>query len=98
MKPIESFRGLKESLLSLEPGKSAGSGGMKPEFLAALGEQLSESGLELLEQFGLAYTAGELLQRTASASGPLSITVLQTTRVGSLSHPHTWPHPHRQMR
>jgi len=44
------------------------------------------------------YTAGELLQRTASASGPLSITVLQTTRVGSLSHPHTWPHPTRPMR
>ena len=60
MKPIESFRGLRQSLLSLEPGKSPGSGGMRPEYLVALGDRLEQAEVELLEQFGLAYTAGEL--------------------------------------
>ena len=43
MKPIESFRGLRQSLLSLEPGKSPGSGGMRPEYLVALGDRLEQA-------------------------------------------------------
>ena len=38
--PIDSFYNLKESLLSLEQGKSPGSGGCRPEYLLALGERL----------------------------------------------------------
>ena len=60
LSPIDSFLGLKESLLSLEPGKSPGSGGMRPEYLIALGERLEGPELALLEKFGLAYTAGKL--------------------------------------
>ena len=44
----------------MEPGKSPGCGGMRPEYLTALGDRLDNRGLELLHKFGLAYTAGEL--------------------------------------
>ena len=60
VEPIESFRGLRESLLSLEPGKSPGCGGMRPEYLIALGDRLDDRGMMLLEKFGLDYTAGRL--------------------------------------
>ena len=60
IKPIEKFRGLRESLLSLQPGTSPGSGGMRPEYLIALGERLEQTDLDLLEEFGLAYVAGDL--------------------------------------
>ena len=58
--PIDSFTGLRQSLLALEPGKSPGSGGMRPEYLVALSERMEEEELRLLEEFGLAYTAGQL--------------------------------------
>ena len=48
---IESFGGLRESLLSLEPGTSPRSGGMRPEYLAAMGEMLEPAKVELLERF-----------------------------------------------
>ena len=60
VKPIDKFRGLKESLLSLQPGTSPGSGGMRPEYLIALGERMEQGDLDLFEQFGLAYVAGDL--------------------------------------
>ena len=50
--PIESFTSLRESLLSLEPKKSPGSGGMRPEYLHVLGERMTDSEMELLEEFG----------------------------------------------
>ena len=56
--PIESFSSLRESLLSLEPGKSPGSGGMRPEYLQVLGERMEDEEIALLEQFALTYTSG----------------------------------------
>ena len=58
--PIDSFSQLRETLLSLEPGTSPGSGGCRPEYLVALGEKLEDREVELLEAFALAYTAGSL--------------------------------------
>ena len=57
---IVRFPRLKETLLSLEPGTAPGSGGLRPEFLIALGERMEAEELALLEEFGLAYTSGEL--------------------------------------
>ena len=57
---VTSFSCLQESLLALDPGTSPGSGGCRPEYLTALGERMEPQDLELLEQFFLAYTAGEL--------------------------------------
>ena len=51
--PIESFKGLRESLLSQEPGKSPGSGGMRPEYLVVLGEKLEDQDISIFEKFGL---------------------------------------------
>ena len=58
--PLESFRGLRETLLALEPGTSPGSGGMRPEFLVALGERMEDEEVEVLERFGMAYVSGDL--------------------------------------
>ena len=58
--PIESFRGLRETLLALEPGTSPGSGGMRPEYLVALGERMEDEEVEVLERFGMAYVSGDL--------------------------------------
>ena len=43
-------------MLSLEPGTSAGSGGLRPEYLMVLGELMDEEELGLLEEVGVAYT------------------------------------------
>ena len=59
-KAIDSFRDLRGSLLSLDAGISPGSGGIKNEYLVALGERMEDEGIKLLEQFGMAYIAGEL--------------------------------------
>ena len=58
--PIDSFSQLRETLLSLEPGTSPGSGGCRPEYLVALGEKMEDREIERLEAFILAYTAGSL--------------------------------------
>ena len=58
--PIDSFSCLREALLSLQPGSSPGCGGCRPEYLMALGEQMEQSELELMEHFILAYAAGDL--------------------------------------
>ena len=57
---IDSFPDLREKLLALEPSKSPGSGGCKPEYLTALGERMEDSEIGLLEDFCLAYTSGSL--------------------------------------
>ena len=59
-RPIDSFRDLRGSLLSLDAGVSPGSGGLRNEYLVALGERLDDEGLRLLEEFALAYIGGEL--------------------------------------
>ena len=60
--PIDSFIGLREKLLSMDTnrGSSPGCGGMRPEFLAALGDRLEDGELENLEIFALQYAAGKL--------------------------------------
>ena len=60
--PIDSFIGLRESLLALDAnrGSSPGCGGMRPEFLVALGDRLDEREMENLEEFGLKYVSGSL--------------------------------------
>ena len=60
IKPIDSFRNLRESLLSLKPGTAAGAGGIRNEYLIALGEKFEDQELRHFEEFGLAYSAGEL--------------------------------------
>ena len=60
IKPIDSFKDLRTSLLSLNPGTAPGSGGLRNEYLTALGERMEDRELQLLENLGLAYSAGEL--------------------------------------
>ena len=58
--PIDSFRDLRQSLLSLQAGVSPGSGGLRNEYLVALGERMEDGDIKLLEELGLEYLAGEL--------------------------------------
>ena len=58
--PVSSLRGLRESLQSLLPGSSPGSGGMRPEFLQTLAFKMSEEEMLLLEDFGSKYLSGDL--------------------------------------
>ena len=57
---IDSLRGLKDVLLGLEAGKSAGTGGLKPEYLTCLAEVWGEEDMSKLEEFGMRYLAGQL--------------------------------------
>ena len=59
-KIIDSLAFLRQTLLSLEPGTSPGSGGMRPKYHVALGERLEDSDIDLLEEFGLSYLNGAL--------------------------------------
>ena len=58
--PIDSFRNLRESLLTLNHGTAPGSGGIRNEFLTVLGERMTDQQIKLLEDLGLAYTSGKL--------------------------------------
>ena len=60
IKPIDGFRDLKSSLLSLNPGTAPGAGGLRNEYLTALGERMDDGELKMLEEFGMAYSAAEL--------------------------------------
>ena len=60
IKPIDSFKNLRSSLLSLNPGTAAGSGGLRNEYLVAMGERMEDQEINLLEEFDLAYSACEL--------------------------------------
>ena len=57
---VDGLAGLRESLLKLEPGVSAGTGGMKAEYLITLAERLEDQGMDLLEEFGMKYLRGDL--------------------------------------
>ena len=59
-KPIEKFRSLRDSFLALDPGIAPGSGGLRNEYLVALGERMTDEEILLMEEFGLAYTSGDL--------------------------------------
>ena len=58
--PIDSFRDLRHSFLSLLPGVSPGSGGLRNEYLIALWERLEDREIKLIEELGLEYLAGSL--------------------------------------
>ena len=60
IKPIDNFKDIRTSLLSLNPGTAPGSGGLRNEYLTAWGERMEDRELKLLEDLGLAYSAGEL--------------------------------------
>ena len=53
--PVEHLSGLRDSLKALLPGSAPGCGGMRPEFLRVLGEEMEEEDMAILEEFGLAY-------------------------------------------
>ena len=57
---VDNLSGLRESLLRLEPGVAAGTGGMKAEYLIVLAKQMEEEDMELLQSFGMKYLSGEL--------------------------------------
>ena len=59
-KPVENLKGLRDSLLKLEGGKSPGTGGLRAEFLIVLAEKMDEEQMELLESFGMRYMGGDL--------------------------------------
>ena len=50
---VDHVSGLRESLLGLEKGSATGPGGMRPEFLIAIGEQLGEEDMRRLEQHSM---------------------------------------------
>ena len=51
-RPIDNFRSLRERLLSLNHGTAPGSGGLRNEYLTALGERMTDEEMRLLEEFG----------------------------------------------
>ena len=57
---VENLKGLRDSLLKLEGGKSPGTGGLRAEFLIVLAEKMDEEQMELLESFGIRYLGGDL--------------------------------------
>ena len=57
---VPNLRGLREGLLNLRRLGSPGTGGLRPEYLITLGEDLQAPQMELLESFGVRYLNGEL--------------------------------------
>ena len=57
---VDNLTGLREVLLDLSPGVSAGTGGMRPEYLICLAEVWEDQQMDYLEQFGLRYLSGQL--------------------------------------
>ena len=57
---VDSLAGLKDLLLTLEGGVSAGSGGMRPEYLTCLAEVWNPEQMSKLEDFGMRYLNGNL--------------------------------------
>ena len=51
---------LRELLLSLNSGTAPGAGGLRNEYLTALGERMEPDELKLFEEFGMAYASCEL--------------------------------------
>ena len=56
---VDQIRELREALLDLERGSASGPGGMKPDFLIALGEVLEEEDMARLEQHSLRCLNGD---------------------------------------
>ena len=46
--PVEHLRGLRDSLKALTPGSSPGCGGMRPEYLRVVGDEMEEDDMRPL--------------------------------------------------
>ena len=57
---VDNLRGLRDMLLGLQGGVSAGTGGMRPEYLTCLAEVWGEEQMSRLENFGMRYLTGLL--------------------------------------
>jgi hypothetical protein len=57
---VDNLRGLSDVLLGLQGGSSAGTGGLRPEYLTCLAEVWGEEQMDMLEQFGMRYLNGQL--------------------------------------
>jgi hypothetical protein len=57
---IDSLHCLKDVLLGLEGGISAGTGGLRPEYLTCLAETWGKEDMAKLEEFGMRYLTGQL--------------------------------------
>ena len=57
---VDNLRGLRGVLLDLNAGVSAGTGGMRPEYLTCLAEVWGEEQMQFLEHFGMKYLTGQL--------------------------------------
>ena len=58
--PVDRLPDLRPTLLSLQPGVSPGSGGLRNEYLVALGERLEDQEVTILGELGFAYLSGTL--------------------------------------
>ena len=52
---IDSLAALRSRLFSLQPGSAAGSGGMRPEFLITLAQEMEDKQMSRLEDLGTRY-------------------------------------------
>ena len=81
---VDSLEGLKDVLLGLEGGQSAGSGGLRPEYLTCLSEIWGEEEMGRLQDFGMRYLNGQLPTWwykvwLTTATVPLYKTIVMTT-------------------
>ena len=60
MSPMDQFKNLRGTLLSLSLAVAPGSGGLRNEFLVALGERMDNDEMKQLERLGMAYVRAEL--------------------------------------
>ena len=60
VRPIDSFRDIRDSFMSLDPGTAPGAGGLRNEYLHALGERLEDEEIKMMEELGLEYLSGSL--------------------------------------
>ena len=58
--PVDNLKGLRQSFIDLEGGKSPGTGGLRSEYLTVLGEMMDEEPMSLVEDFGMRCLGGLL--------------------------------------
>ena len=57
---VSNLRGLREGLKALKRRRSAGAGGLRPEFLRVVGEKMDGEHMRLLEDWGQRFLKGEM--------------------------------------
>ena len=76
-KPIDSFRNIRDNFLTLDPGTAPGAGGLRNEYLYALGERMEDEEIKMMEELGLEYLA-ETYRVGSIKSGSLCRQLLHT--------------------